>query len=440
MKRIAIGATVLTVLGLAIAGYYWEDSAALVKRYDDKFKLVGLAIGPFLALLGFFWGVVDKLEIRELSKELGAAETTANEAHKAADAAKSEVAGKVARIEALEHDLKTIVDPRRLWKLRKNEPFAEYKGWKYDPIGAKIVTVALFKGGVGKSHLAANLAAYVCTKQNKPVLLIDLDYQGSVSTMVLSAAGLEQTHSNVDALFDEFGDLATLSRARVQLANSGPGIALNRNHGQGHGLPKAWIVPSDYTLNDVESRLLIERVMHEKAGVDERYRLAHLLLQPDVRRDYAMIIIDTPPRMSLGTVNALVASHYYVVPTILDKVSSEAVRPFLEQIDGLDGIKKDLELDNLKLAGIVGTLTREMSLSDTEKVARAEILAGAQEVLGTQADVFIAQNLPRKKQITDGDDLGYFLRDDVGPLKDRFYDAIFDELWMRMHPSGSDSA
>ena len=292
---------------------------------------------------------------------------------------------------------------------------------KYDPSGAKVVTISLFKGGVGKTHLAANFAAYVSEKQQKPVLLIDLDYQGSLSTTMLSAAGIEEVGSSVDALFEEGASLETLNRQRIHLVNHGDKADLNG----GRGLARAWIVPADYTLTQVESRLLVERVIHERAGLDERYRLAHVLLNPNVRRDYAMILIDTPPRMTLGTVNALVASHYFVAPTILDRVSSETVEPFLTQIEEL---KRDLEL-RLHLAGIVGTMTREIGLNDTELKYHDLIAATAKNMLGSEKEWMVKQNLPRKKQVTDQNDLGYFLSDGTGLLRERFYDAIFDELW-----------
>ena len=256
------------------------------------------------------------------------------------------------------------------------------------------------------------------------MLLIDLDYQGSLSTLIMRAAAVDAVGSAVDALFDENADLETLLRRRIHLARHGTDTVL----GHGHGLSRAWLVPADYTLAEVESQLLIDRVINDKEVLDERYRLAHLLLQPSVRRDYGMIIIDTPPRMTLGTVNAFVASHAYVVPVILDRASSEAVLPFLRQVESL---KEDLDID-LRLAGMVGTLTRQAALSTRESDYKKQIESTARQILSGDSEYFVAQNLPIKSQVQNEDDLGYFLSDDQGPLKNRFYDPIFDELWKRI--------
>lgn len=423
-RRIALAATLLIIIALAVAGLLSGRTVALLREYDAALKFVGLGLGPLLAILGFFWGRVDKAELKDLSEELGSARKAAEIEKSTADAARADVASKVDKIRALESDLATIADAGRLWKLRKNDPFPEYKGWKFDPEGAKVVSIALFKGGVGKTHLTANFAAYVSEKQQKPVLLIDLDYQGSLSTAVLQAAGIEPVGSSVDALFDEGAGLKTIIEKRIHLASHGPGVALN----DGNGLAKVWLVPSDYTLAQVESRLLVQRVIHEGTGIDERYRLAHVLLNPSVRRDYAMILIDTPPRMTLGTVNAFVASHAYVVPTILDRVSSEAVKPFLQQVQSL---KADLSLD-LRLAGIVGTMTRQATLTGREPSYRDEVEETARAIVGQDEAHVIQQNLPRKSSVTRDDDLGYFLNDNAGTLRDNFYDPIFDELWSRI--------
>lgn len=422
-RRWAIAALLLMAAATAAGLFYRSETAQLVRENSEILRFIGLVIGPALAVLGFFWSRLDKAELVDLAERLGRAQEAADEAKREADAAKKVVDAKETRIESLEQDLTTIADSSRLWKLRKNQPFTEYRGWKYDPQGAKVVTFGLFKGGVGKTHLAANFAAYVSEKQQKPVLLVDLDYQGSLSAMVSLAAGLEPTDSLVDNLFSASADLATLSASRIQLARQGDQTTLNG----GRGLSRAWLVPASYTLAEVESRLLVEKVMKDPTSLDERYRLAHLLLHPHVRREFAAIVLDTPPRMTLGTVNALVASHFYVVPAMLDRVSSEAVGPFLTQVEAL---KRDLELD-LRLAAIVPTMTREAEMSKSEKQYLQQIGATVEEATGSPSGV-LQQNIPRRAAVTNNDDLGYFLSDNNGPLN-RFYDPAFDEIWQRLH-------
>ena len=430
LKRTRIARRTATVVILLIISisvvsiYFWPDTIKLVNAYDQIFKIVGFGVGPALAILGFVWGLIDKAELTDQAEKLGQAKEAASVAESHAEAAKKEVEEKQKRIASLENDLTSIANSSRLWKLRTNDPFAEYRGWKYDPLGAKVVTFALFKGGVGKTHLVANFAAYISEKQQKPVLLLDLDYQGSLSVIMMLAAGIEPTNSKIDALFDENADLKTLNSAKIHLAGRGTDTALNK----GHGLSRAWLVPASYTLAEVESQLLVDRVMKGRSELDERYRLAHLLLHPDVRREFGAIVLDTPPRMTLGTVNAFVASHFYVVPTILDQVSSEAIGPFLAQVERL---KHDLDVE-LRSAGVVPMMTRQAHISDTEERVLQQITSTVVEATNEVADIVIKNNLPRRVQVTNESDLGYFLSDNNGGLK-RFYDPVFDKIWQRMH-------
>jgi cellulose biosynthesis protein BcsQ len=431
VRRLAWAVTDLMILGAALAIYFRDAVEPFVEQNSATFKLVGLAIAPFLAVLGFVWGALDKIEIKELAEELGQERERAEKATKSLSEAQSSISAKTEQIKSLESNLETIADSQRLWRLGPPRPFPEYEGWKLNPHGARIVSVGLFKGGVGKTHLTANFAAYISEKLKKKVLLIDLDYQGSLSTIMFTAAGIEPTESKVDSLLAADADLATLSRNSIQLVGNSDLTILNG----GKGLSRAWIVPADYSLSALEGQLLVSAVMKGPSVVDERYRLARVLLHPDVRNQYAMILIDTPPRMSLGTVNALIASHAYVVPTILDRVSSEAIGPFLSQIQSF---KSDLKLEGPELAGIVGSMTKQMPLTGKEPDYRKRILATATEQLKTDMvrtgrPLMLDQNIPRKAAITNKDDLGYFLDDGHGQLlRDLFYDKVFDDLWSRI--------
>ena len=77
-------------------------------------------------------------------------------------------------------------------------------------------------------------------------------------------------------------------------------------------------------------------------------------------------------------------------------------------------------------------MTRELDMSDKERLFFQQIEATAQDVLGVGREYMIRQNMPRKTQVTNEDDLGYFLKDDKGWLAERFYNPIFDELWTRI--------
>ena len=58
---------------------------------------------------------------------------------------------------------------------------------------------------------------------------------------------------------------------------------------------------------------------------DVRYRLRHALHSRELREHYDVVLIDCPPRLTTGCVNALAASDYVLIPVLLEKTSTEAV-------------------------------------------------------------------------------------------------------------------
>ena len=77
----------------------------------------------------------------------------------------------------------------RMWTSHgKVLPFRDYNE-RIDRRRPVIIVVANNKGEVGKTTVTGNLLAYFDRELHKRVLVIDLDYQGSVSTMLRSEQG-----------------------------------------------------------------------------------------------------------------------------------------------------------------------------------------------------------------------------------------------------------
>src|SRR6266481_2691935 len=62
-------------------------------------------------------------------------------------------------------------------------PIDRPRDYRRDVTNARTLAIANLKGGVGKTTLAANIGAYLAKDWQKRVLLIDLDFQGSLSSM-----------------------------------------------------------------------------------------------------------------------------------------------------------------------------------------------------------------------------------------------------------------
>ena len=86
---------------------------------------------------------------------------------------------------------------------------------------------------------------------------------------------------------------------------------------------------------------------------DMPYFLATLLLHPQVQGRYQRIIIDAPPRLTTACIQALCSGTHLLIPTVLDKLSTEAVTTFVNEVETL---KKGGLCPHLKYAGIVGTM------------------------------------------------------------------------------------
>ncbi|MGF1445786.1 MAG: ParA family protein, partial [Pikeienuella sp.] len=276
-------------------------------------------------------------EIEALEERLAEVEATVGQAEAARD---------IARVE-LDRLVGLADIAGEVWTRRPLAPPPDYAARLADSI--PILGLANLKGGVGKTTLSANLAAYFDARGER-VLLIDLDYQGSLTGMALGgttpprAGGLSGAEQLLQGALPK---ILPLVGAR---SNSG-------------------VIDAAYPLLNEENRILFRWLLGMTED-DVRYRLAKLLLEPRLQSLYDRVIIDSPPRVTLGLVNALCAATHLLIPTQLNGLSTEAVENFLGTLDAL----RPHPLPPVQRYRIVGI----QKTWSTERLSRAEIAAIAE--------------------------------------------------------------
>jgi chromosome partitioning protein len=219
-----------------------------------------------------------------------------------------------------------------------------------------------------------NLAAHL-SGLGKRVLLVDLDYQGALTTMLRSVTGRPEKISKVNELLKRDPSYSKLLDLMEDLSPQ---------------LSNSYLVPAFYELARFEDLLMMGWLIRE-GGDDIRYRLARVLLDDKIRQKFDVVLIDAPSRLTTGMVNALCASTHLLVPTIFDPFSAETVARFL-------GATKEVFTSSLnprlKVIGVLETL----SYPTQGQQARGQARETIEEVLrkGFPNARILDNNIPRR--------------------------------------------
>jgi chromosome partitioning protein len=264
---------------------------------------------------------------------------------------------------------------------------------------SKVLVVANAKGGVGKTTVASNVAARLselaAASGAKPVLLIDLDFQGTLSAMSVygEEAWLPENGRDSDAAYLISGDLSSQRIASTEKSARFIGLSQNPKDARTHIQGSLRLITSYYDLAQAESRLMVEWLIGDRKS-DLRFGLRKLLWSDAVASAFSAVVIDCPPRFTTAAIQAFAAATHILIPTKLDFASREAVISFARQIELLRNA--EVCWKDLKYVGVVATMVDPRANVDNLRIALNDKLAlptdrggvdGKTRCIGSQTDI-----------------------------------------------------
>lgn len=226
---------------------------------------------------------------------------------------------------------------------------------------AKRVSIINFKGGVGKTTLAFQLAAGL-VRYHSPakVLVVDMDHQSSLSIICLGPKKWTEAvdmNRTVNEVFKPFvGQSQTMPSTEIISKTN-----LDTSH-----YDALRIAPASLQLDDIEIELTASH--HGNAIHSEwnkRTLICRWLEEGKIDDMFDYIIFDCPPATKIVSQNAIAASHGYIIPVIPEAVMERGA-PHLSNMvsSGIDmrlkalaalGAPRAMFVPDTKLVGVVVT-------------------------------------------------------------------------------------
>lgn len=184
---------------------------------------------------------------------------------------------------------------------------------------ATVIAVTNQKGGVGKTTTTINVAFFLA-KAGKKTLVVDFDPQGNAT----SGLGVEKQKLT--------STLTDVVKGSVPLTD----IIIKTDY------KNLWLAPTTSLLANTEVEL---------AQAERRFSRLKQAIET-VADQYDYVIIDSPPSLSLLTVNGLIAAHYVLLPVQAEFYALEGLGQLLET---MKLVRKGMN-PTLELLGVLPTM------------------------------------------------------------------------------------
>ena len=189
------------------------------------------------------------------------------------------------------------------------------------------IAVINLKGGVGKSVTTCNLAAQLAAEQYS-VLVVDVDKQGNTSK------------------FFKRCDYEQPSLAEVLLGDARASDAIVETS------PSVDLLPADMRMLKANRNILMD------VTEPQQYRLRDALRK--VAANYCYCLMDCPPDLDMGSINALCAADWVIIPVDCDEWACDGMAEILDQIARVQMYYNP----HLKILGVLLTKYRNTKYAD----------------------------------------------------------------------------